>query len=1448
MKRLIYSLLAFALILSGCKPEEKESAAGSPVDTSYNVSFEGVSFLKGDMLSLLNAQYTGSVTATASGESVEFSGKAPKLPSSERYIAVYPYSEDYVLDGGSFEVVLPSAVTPEAGMTVGAVGAAYADGKEILLKPVTAFLRFGISRDDISSLVFRCGDKKYAAGTYKVNFTSDGTPRATVVNGAEALVVTDRLLPGSYCIGVAPEKINGYTVDITAAGSTARVLIDKSMNLASGTTLDLGTIDEGLSFDTPAGAPELELIGTTATNAAVTWSISGFNDVYADIAQKWSAGIYNDEACSDLRVSWDFPAALWNVYGGNTITSFEGPYSPRFIFTSLEPSTDYYVKVWYTDNPSLCSTPLKVSTSAAAFTTLPEGFATEGSVILQEDFSELPWGGDVSTRSFGISDESRSSAPAFDAPSGINPVGGQTIDGFNHKWYFVYPGTEIGLFNTLRGAVSQTRLKDWTSMAEDNSDGKALCRPGYVKLGSSSKTGAIVTPALNCLEHRALVRLSFKAHPYRETANDPLTASVMVVSSSQEGVSVLTEYSIVDKVDFTLGENHEWKEFSYDFLVQPGSRLAVSSRRVGTDANQRRILVDDIKVELLEYRPQVKVFEVKTQQDMIDFLSAGDTYEPGETVTLANDLDLSGVELPVAASFEGVFDGQGHALRGWTNGGHALFTSLGTAEGESGNGTVKNLVLDASCTLTLSSEENFGFIARTIQKSGVVDGVTINASPAPATDLTIDKSLRLGTIAGVSYGLIQNCVNNGALSITAAAASQNVYMGGIVGFINSGDRTGLYNNTNNGDVSYRINNKGVYVFMGGISAGTSTRKISEATDSRGTIDHCTNTGNISYVSTNGGSLEDNAGTGGTGNYIKVGGVVGYFEGNMTDCTNGVSGDASRGNVSVTVPTSSSGACATGASVGGVAAFVMRNVTGCTNYGKVYVKGTFAGGTNDAQGAGISAQFCTGGIVAQAGPNTEAASYMISDCRNYGELDINSWMATANGTAMFTGGIVGWTNLPASDCINEGKVGVHTKMASSVVGGICGQNSGQAFSGHTNRGEVNVVFLRDDSETSNKQCNGTYQRVGGILGYSAALLSGSTNYGKVVVTGPAQGLLYCPLVGGVAGQAGTGFESSNNEGDIEVNIPADGTNGIRVGGVVGHLGGIAVDGVSNKGAITVKAGTLSNPLAVGGVIGWKAGGATLTNLSALDATKSVSVHVENMNEQFFVGGVVGRFENTTAKTSSGLKNYKPLSMTVDASDRTNYSYIGGVAGCDKTGQTFSNCENYGDISVAGKQKLRIAGISAYTDKAVSGCNAECDITATLTGKDYSEVGGIIGYTAATGFTSDSFSGSINTSASTAKVYTGGILGKSNGNQVFNGCSFSGTLTGAAGNNVPGLYVGGMQSNGKALTFGASAKCTVGAGSKVNGTTIEALSNENLVSQSSDDGTYTSTGTLTNIVIE
>ena len=777
----------------------------------------------------------------------------------------------------------------------------------------------------------------------------------------------------------------------------------------------------------------------------------------------------------------------------------------------------------------------------------------------------------------------------------------------------------------------------------------------------------------------------------------------------------------------------------------------------------------------------------------------------GGIAKLTGDIDLNGVTLAAAAgTFSGTLDGQGHSLTNWTSSGRGLFNVV--------TGTVKNLSVASSCTLSFPTPltGSFGFICVDVQSAGKLDNISFNANVSQ-TGLSVTGGTYHGLLAGRCYGVMENCTNNGNLNITVSSVSSgNVYLGGMVGYFNSGDKRAAYRNTNNGNVLYRVNAKGNFVFLGGITAGTSTNTIASATSSKGTIQECVNTGNVSYYCTNGGSMDDNAGTGGTGNYFKVGGIAGYWEGNIIDCTNGVDGNAAKGQVSVTVPTNESTACATGPSIGGVAAFVLRNMTGCKNYGTVNIKGTFAGGGTSNAGNGISAEFCAGGVVGQIGSSADPASYSLEDCHNYGTLDFKGWMATGNGTGFNFGGVAGYSKAPVSNCSNNGPMATESKGAFVRMGGVIGQVQA-VISSLTNNGNLTFSLVRSTAGAVD-----TYKQlaselsIGGVAGRATAEASACVNNNPMTVTTTAADNLSSNIdIGGAVGYAGAAF-SGNNSGKITLTYSG---KTIYCGGVLGrsNIAQGLDNACRNNGNLDITCGSI---------------------------------------KQSWFGGVFGSIPapSSGTNTHTGLENHGNISLSITTSQDGGFYYLGGVAGTSAGSQVFTNCKNYGDLTYTGHAKIRIGGINAYMNQTANGSVVECDITASCTGRDYSEVGGVSAYTAATGLTNWSYKGTINTSGSTKKVYTGGLLGKSNGASAFNGCTFEGTLTGAAGNNVPGLYVGGLQANGLAMKFGNSSKCVVKSGAVVNGTAVTALTNNNLVSQSSDGGTFVSTGTLTNIVIE
>lgn len=209
-------------------------------------------------------------------------------------------------------------------------------------------------------------------------------------------------------------------------------------------------------------------------------------------------------------------------------------------------------------------------------------------------------------------------------------------------------------------------------------------------------------------------------------------------------------------------------------------------------------------------------------------------------------------------AFTGVFDGNGHTVTVSA----PMFTSL--------NGTVKNLTIEGSVTLTGTANEIASCaatIARGTPKNAavVVENVVNNA--------TIIGAFRAGGLIGQVFDgsstTITNCVNTGKVEGKNA-------VGGIIGYV-QGKSLNMNDCVNTGDIKSNDSACGGLIgYYGAQVAIAATRKA--------TITNCKNTGNISSKQITGGLIGDSRGayititecinegsvTGGT----KVAGLVG----------------------------------------------------------------------------------------------------------------------------------------------------------------------------------------------------------------------------------------------------------------------------------------------------------------------------------------------------------------------------------------------------------------------------------------------------------------------------------------------------------------------------------------------------------------------------------------------
>ena len=223
-------------------------------------------------------------------------------------------------------------------------------------------------------------------------------------------------------------------------------------------------------------------------------------------------------------------------------------------------------------------------------------------------------------------------------------------------------------------------------------------------------------------------------------------------------------------------------------------------------------------------------YTIKNADELQAFLSLADRLPASSVVSLANDIDLSGVVLEPAASFSGTFDGDGHKLTNWDSSA-PLFRELPTGA------WVRGLSIDSSCTLSLSasSPSALAFIA------GVNNGSISECSSAGTVTISIPESSSLAfsiaPIAGESSGSLSQCSNTGSIFVSGGGSmpAPLYCIGGIAGrstaesFSSAGASWAL-GNSNYGDISVNTSHK---IYAGGV-LGLSSGSI-ERSKSRGDI-------------------------------------------------------------------------------------------------------------------------------------------------------------------------------------------------------------------------------------------------------------------------------------------------------------------------------------------------------------------------------------------------------------------------------------------------------------------------------------------------------------------------------------------------------------------------------------------------------------------------------------
>ena len=921
-------------------------------------------------------------------------------------------------------------------------------------------------------------------------------------------------------------------------------------------------------------------------------------------------------------------------------------------------------------------------------------------------------------------------------------------------------------------------------------------------------------------------------------ANTSLSGTFTIGATSGILNGSLTPASGGGAINYNFGGHIQLSETPFVFYVAvPAGTYAggINLEIVDNDSGHMNVAVLDgnsntlaagkvVEFDNITYIPAKannlkQIWNTTTFQEFVTAVAGGNKTLNARLTPSGASIDLSSIASSFASieGYKGTFDGNGKTLSGLTK---PLFDDL--------QGVVKNLTLNSTIAATADDEYHWGIFANQIIPSLEVDDVpglqnctasgSITWTPASA----VNSMMTLGGLVGNNRGgTITGCTNNAAVTFANNGVSNGNQpsIGGVVGRTQKGGdlkTQGEISSCNNYGTVICAAEFSQNIYIGGV-LGYQVEKAE-------TMSGCVNHGLVKVAS-----------TASTGAALHLGGVAGLAKGTVENCTNASDGVVTSEACSVstylnqggvvgrlnndaglTYETLTNAGTVNVAALGGSTARLIGGVVGRCEEGAVLSGVTNSGNINYTSVDENSTYI--GGVVAS---NTKSG-VSLENCNSTGGT--LTYSGTTEHGPLYIGGVVGYSTRPVSSCTNAMTLNIGgdftpTSNQYFCYGGVVGKMTGNNISSCLNTGNI----------TYSQQISGSngYTFVGGVVGQIKGNIADSSNGGTVTITG--KNAAQDPFYGGVVGSTDSGSEhsitgkyssaSATNYGAVVINTSVQSNKYVRVGGVAGRLhtngtmtatnngpvtitnltctqafiGGLA--GLSNgpinsgsanlaNGDITVSALTSNQQTYIGGIAGTTGGVVTANN--AGDITVSSGSEIKRT---YYLGGIVGRSTaNLTSCTNSGvITNNAPMSGTSYTDDNeTKYYFmqIGGIVGYNNGSSTVSYCHNTGSITNTGNSGafLLMGGISSENDGAISNCDNTGDVTNSGNSGTtrYLSIGGISGDVGAaisncSNGTSSAAGGTIsNSGASAQDIQVAGVAAYNKG-QAITSCYNKGAVT-------------------------------------------------------------------------
>ncbi len=570
------------------------------------------------------------------------------------------------------------------------------------------------------------------------------------------------------------------------------------------------------------------------------------------------------------------------------------------------------------------------------------------------------------------------------------------------------------------------------------------------------------------------------------------------------------------------------------------------------------------------------------------------------------------------------------------------------------------------------TSELSGYYIRSCVNNG---DIIYNGSPKTATTKNVFK---IGGIVGYSQGTLYSNINNGDIVIAgtfnssgARPTSSNEYkngtnvIAGIVGYKTVGK---VYGCENHGDIIISGTLKELSTkTVSQIKIGGITSYISSGVDNA----------NASYSSVSDGKIEF---SGTSDCELVIGGAVAHSYGTQSTLTSNakieISGTANQGVIiggaygwtfySVnsltfggTIDIKESAVikkhCLVGGCIGGLTGVstTVRKVSNLTNNGTLTLNGSFECVLNAS------------GCVGRAEIIESKAAHTFTNLVNNGSITCNGPISGGSESVTYITGCIGRVAGNVTDAANHGAItfnSVATEASNSYIAGTTGHATTAVLSNLTNDAAITIGADAQFVEA----------RIGGCSAYlnSTATLSGSTNTGNITVNTTTASGSVC--VGGVASVANGGpITDCTNKGDLTV---TDTSHKTYVSGIVYESGG-DISNCTNLGKLSVLSSTYS--CTINGIV--HNGDGNISNcVNGEKGTDkgSISFSGNTRSGRLYLSGI----GSTPDKNITDATNYAPITFT---GSTMSTLHIGGISATSiQAGYTWTDCRNYGDITLSG----------------------------------------------------------------------------------------------------------------------------------------------------------------------